>query len=125
MGPDGAIWFTEAYADALGHLDPATGRITEYPVPDLYGQPGALAAGSNGALYFTQNGSGSIGRFTPSTGYFAQFGLPVGITTDLVRGPDGAIWFSEGNSGPTTIGRLGPDGSSPSITTKKTLATPA
>lgn len=111
VGPDGAIWFTEAYGAALGRLDPATGRIAEYPVPDLYGQPGALAVGGDGALYFTQNGSGSIGRFTPSTGRFAQFGLPFGITTDLARGPDGAIWFSEGKFGPTTIGRLGPDGS--------------
>jgi virginiamycin B lyase len=111
FGPDNAIWFTESYADQLGRLDPLTGHITEYPIPQLDGQPGRLAVGSDGAIYFAQNHFGSMGRFTPSTGRFAEFGLSSGDTVDLVRGPDGAIWFTSAWGGVLQIGRLGPDGS--------------
>jgi virginiamycin B lyase len=109
-GPDNAVWFTEAYADQIGRLDPATGHITEYASPQLGIQPGVLAVGGDGALYFTQNGYGNIGRFTPSTGRFDRFGLSPGRTLGLVRGPDGAIWFTSSWGGALQIGRLSPDG---------------
>jgi virginiamycin B lyase len=65
-GPDGGIWFTEGWRDALGRID-ASGRITEFPVPRLSktdsGMPQYFALGPDCALWFTY-GDG-IGRVQP------------------------------------------------------------
>ena len=41
--PDGAIWYTGMFANVLGRIDPATGRIKEYPA--RYAAVGAARAG--------------------------------------------------------------------------------
>jgi streptogramin lyase len=80
-GPDGLIWLSESWRDALARID-GQGRLTEFPLPPLpplpymgrmlgrhRGGPGALALGPDGALWFTYGdgmftyGEG-IGRFS-------------------------------------------------------------
>jgi streptogramin lyase/pimeloyl-ACP methyl ester carboxylesterase len=99
-GPDGNLWFTEAYAPGggVGKVTPA-GNVTEFPA----GLAGGITTGSDGNLWFT--GSGHIGRITTG-GQIAQFeGGGLGYIT---AGPDGNLWFTEYREG--KIGRITPMG---------------
>lgn len=104
-GPDGALWFTEAYpTNAIGRIT-TDGVVTQYSLPANFSNPAALTVGSDGALWFLQiglyNGTASearVGRITTS-GSFSGFTVPVssGVTingeSNLIAGSDGALWF--------------------------------
>ena len=65
VDPAGIVWFTEAgVVGALGRLDPATGVITEFDVPDF---PRQLAVAIDGAVWFTERFTPQgVGRFDPA-----------------------------------------------------------
>jgi virginiamycin B lyase len=65
-GPDGAIWMTERYANAIGRVTGA-GEFTELPVPTSDSYPYGIAVGSDGALWFTEYNSNKIGRIGSGT----------------------------------------------------------
>jgi virginiamycin B lyase len=33
IATDGTIWYSSEWRDVMGRLDPATGQVTEYPMP--------------------------------------------------------------------------------------------
>ncbi len=101
-GPDGNMWFTEQFGDAIGRITP-NGTVTEFPEPytDLLG----ITAGPVGNIWFTAR-SGAVGRITP-TGMVTMF--PVGGgPSDITTGPDGNLWFTQRYS--DQIGRITPTG---------------
>src|SRR5262245_9098811 len=58
MGPDGAVWFTEALPGKIGRIT-LDGEIIEYQVPlPANAAPGifGITAGPDGALWFTMLG---------------------------------------------------------------------
>jgi streptogramin lyase len=93
VGPDGAIWFTDAAAQTINRID-ATGAATAFPTPGYL--PGSIASGSDGNLWFAETVAGTIGRMTTS-GIVTWFptccfeSLPLGITS----GPDGNLWLAD------------------------------
>lgn len=97
VGRDGNIWFSEAWADKIGHITPS-GAVTEFSIsPSPFTvYPWGITTGPDGNIWFTGYYSGMIGCVTPS-GSVSYFSIPtpdsgpVGITT----GPDGNIWFTE------------------------------
>src|SRR5262249_42929171 len=94
-GPDGALWFTEFFADKIGRISTA-GRITEIQVPPHSG-PLEIIAASDGRLYFTEFSRNRIGRMT-TTGALAELASdmsPHASPSGLAFGPDGALWFTE------------------------------
>ena len=105
-GPDGALWFTESFANKIGRITTA-GVITEFAVPSANSQLlGGITQGPDGAVWFTEEIAGKIGRIT-TAGVITEFsagGAPLGITT----GPDGALWFTQ--SFANQIGRITTDG---------------
>ncbi len=112
QGPDGAMWFTERDADAIGRIG-SDGTVTQYPSSGNGLQSGAdpagIVTGPNGDLYFTEYGTSAIGELDPTTGQLVgEYPTPTtGSGPDgITVGPDGAIWFAE-NSG-SRIGRLDP-----------------
>jgi streptogramin lyase len=104
-GPDGAVWFTELAADAIGRST-LKGEMTEFT--GLAGPALTIASGPDGDLWFAENGADKIGRITPgvSGGDLKEFSLPSGSRPlDIIDGGDGALWFTEqGNGG--AIGRI-------------------
>src|SRR5215471_744 len=60
--PDGAIWYTGMFANALGRIDPKTGAIKEYPLKTPQSGPHGLTADKDGRIWFTANSKGYIGR---------------------------------------------------------------
>lgn len=98
LGPDGALWFTEVFANQIGRISTA-GEITEFPVPTADSQPWGIVTGPDGNLWFTEFAGGKIGRITPG-GAVTEFdgGRARGITV----GPDGSLWYAKDNS----LGRI-------------------
>ncbi|WP_433175051.1 Vgb family protein [Actinoallomurus sp. CA-150999] len=119
-GPSGSVWFAEN-AGGLGKVDSA-GKVTEYPLPansqKTFGAADAMAAGPGGRLWFTDSSVDvpRVGYVDPATGKTTLFEVPTttdvnfagGRLTDIVAGPDGAMWF--GGVSATAIGRIDASG---------------
>ena len=107
-GPDGNLWFTDAFMGKIGRLSPGA-ALSMFTVP-REGAPGNIVVGSDGALWFAQQNAelSSIGRITTS-GEFRFYELPVpSDLRSIAAGPDGNIWFADGTN--HAIGRLTPAG---------------
>lgn len=127
-GPDGAIWVTEEAAMKLARIDPATGRIREFPLFGLDGLlgdlfdggslgnplpiPGPIVTGSDGRLYFSLNFAGSVGlgakmgSYDPRTHKAEAYDTPSSFSSpcDMNNEQPGAIWFAELTA--NKVGRL-------------------
>jgi virginiamycin B lyase len=107
-GADGAMWFTEAFANNIGRIT-VDGEVTEYPLPTAQSVPVGLALGSDGAVWFVEKTANQIGRIT-TDGVITEYPIPTRASTPLriAAGSDGALWFTEydGNK----IGRITTDG---------------
>jgi hypothetical protein len=93
--PDGkTIWFTESAAGKIGQLDPATGVISEFPIPISNGPEAITSAGGN--LWFVLGGGGLLDSINPITD---QFAVPTSIEPNFtVAGlvADGnLLWFTD------------------------------
>ncbi len=122
-GPDGAIWVTEELAMKLARIDPATGRIQEFPLTGLRDGlrgsignplpiPGPIVTGSDGRLYFSLNLAGSVGlghrmaAFDPRTHRLETYDTPSSLSSpcDVNNEMPGSIWFAELTA--NKVGRL-------------------
>ena len=92
----------------IGKILPATGAITEYPVPTSGSGPVGITTGPDGNLWFTESQGNKIGKIIPATGAITEYPVttsgsdPFGITT----GSDGNLWFTEAQG--NKIGKLDP-----------------
>jgi virginiamycin B lyase len=99
VGPDGALWFAEAFTASVGRITTA-GKISEKvvfsPAKDYELAPDFIATGSDGALWYTTEFNGVIGRVTTS-GVPSQFEINKKSSepTGIAAGPDGALWFTD------------------------------
>ncbi|MGH2508929.1 MAG: virginiamycin B lyase family protein, partial [Ktedonobacteraceae bacterium] len=124
--PDNTIWFTEQYADYIGHYFPATGQYKTYPLPTLSlpdpsgthktlslpSAPNDLILDKHGILWFTEINANAIGSLNTANGSIHHYPLtsapnakpldPYGLTID----PQGTIWFTEITS--NRLGHLNP-----------------
>ena len=116
-GPDGALWFTEYYGHKIGRIT-TSGTISEYPItgqsPPGFHSPLGITSGPDKALWFIDDTYGIIGHAT-TQGTISEFpgtGITDAKGSAIVTGPDGAIWFTQGNS---SLGRIAVDGTEQSI----------
>jgi virginiamycin B lyase len=75
IDPEGTIWYAGNAANAgavamhIGRLDPETGEIEKYMMPDeRAADPHTLVFDSQGDIWFTVQGGNFIGKFWPKTG---------------------------------------------------------
>ncbi|MBM3779936.1 MAG: cytochrome C [Acidimicrobiia bacterium] len=113
---DGSIWWTGQFASTLGRVDPKTGTMREYALPDASG-PHGLVEDRSGHVWYTGISKNYIGSLDPASGTVKEYPLP-----EDVRGPHtpifdqaGTLWFTL-QSG--HVGRLVP--STGEITVKGT-----
>jgi virginiamycin B lyase len=106
--PDGTVWYTAQAAGKLGHLDPATGKITEVPLGEG-SAPHGVIVGPDGGAWVTDGGRNTIVRVDAATLEVKQYPLPASSgyanlnTATFDR--RGRLWFT-GQSG--IYGRLDP-----------------
>ncbi|MBV8564582.1 MAG: hypothetical protein JO273_03900 [Methylobacteriaceae bacterium] len=106
---DGTIWYTGQMANALGHLDPTTGRITEYHADRPMSGPHGLVADRDGNIWFTANFGGYIGKLEPGTGKLTEYDLPDPAARDPhtpLFDQNGTLWFTVQSA--NMVGRLDP-----------------
>lgn len=106
---DGTIWYTGQMANALGRIDPTTGRITEYRLNTPMSGPHGLVADRDGNIWFTANFAGYIGKLDPGTGKITEYKLPSSAARDPhtpLFDQSGILWFTV--QGGNMIGRLDP-----------------
>jgi virginiamycin B lyase len=96
VADDGAAWFCEILAGAVGRIDRA-GRITEFALPEPGSKPHAIVADHAGeGCWFTLWGSNQLGHVTLS-GEFSFIDLePSGHSEPhgLAVAPSGAVWVA-------------------------------
>jgi streptogramin lyase len=99
VGPDGNIWFTEQYGNRIGRLvfpsaAPTPGTTTGAPQPTVSPGEGAVP--------------NSIDQFFARKRQEFKLPSPARQPFEIVRGPDGNLWFTEQTG--AAIGRITPAG---------------
>jgi virginiamycin B lyase len=95
---DGSVWWTGKYGDVIGRLDPRTGRMKIFRLPQPYSQPIYIAQGC-GAMYFTEltnsaigsvSNNGKIRQYTTPTNPPYGGSRPIAVAIRRCR-----VWFTE------------------------------
>ena len=91
----GTVWFTGNRNNRLVKMDPETGKLTTYMIPDpTVRDPHTMIFDQKGNAWFTAQQSAFVGHFVPATGQFKLFKMdqgsrPYGIVIDKTGRP----WF--------------------------------
>jgi virginiamycin B lyase len=71
---DGNVWYTEdTKPHAVGRVDPRTGKVDEWELPDPEGHPHGLTVDSEGWVYWAELRRPYLGRLNPKTGEMERF----------------------------------------------------
>jgi virginiamycin B lyase len=123
VGPEGDLFFGELHATAgphgidraaIGRLSP-TGRLAQFDLGAGGSEVGSIATGPDGDLWFTLRYRGDsirpgrwVGKMTPD-GVLTRYRVD-GAPTQIVAGPDGALWFADPDGDRSALGRISPEG---------------
>jgi virginiamycin B lyase len=105
---DQTIYWTGMFASLVGQLDPKTGEMREYKLPQGT-SPHSIINDRDGMIWFTGNGNGTVGRLDPRTGDIKTYPMPDPAARDPhtpIFDHSGLLWFTLQNS--NMIGRLTP-----------------
>ncbi|MGH6903273.1 MAG: virginiamycin B lyase family protein, partial [Geminicoccaceae bacterium] len=105
---DGAIWWAGQWGNLIGRIDPATGEMTEYPLP-ADAMPHTVTLDEAGNVWYTGNKNATIGMLDPDTGKITEYPMPDPAAKDphtAVFDRNGILWFTLQQS--NMIGRLDP-----------------
>jgi virginiamycin B lyase len=105
---DGSIWWVGQFGNLMGHFNPATGEVKEYPLPPN-SFPHTVELDASGTPWYTGNKNGSVGKLDPATGQITVYKMPDPKAKDphtLVFDKKGIAWFTLQNS--NMVGRLDP-----------------
>ncbi len=108
----GTAWYSSFGEQAIGKLDPKTGKVTEYPVPEpKKGSPTgllSLRADKAGNLWAGMMYQGAIMKFDPKTEQVQVWNLPaelnrdntqINMTSPMTVDVDGKIWTQNNGVG--------------------------
>jgi virginiamycin B lyase len=106
--PDGSIWWAGQYKSLTGRLNPQTGEMKEFQLPDG-SRPHSIISDASGNIWYMGNGNGTVGRLTPSTGEIKVYPLGDPKAKDPhtpIFDRNGILFFTLQNS--NMVGRLNP-----------------
>ena len=98
---DGSLRWTGQWSSQLGRVDPKTGAIEEFPLPDGSG-PHGLTEDADGNIWFTGISRNYIGKLDPNRGEVTRYPVPEATVAPAgARGPhtpifdqNGTLWFT-------------------------------
>ena len=114
---DGNVWYSNFGEQAVGKLDPKTGKVTEYNVPIL--KPGfptgelGMQMDPAGNFWFGMMFQGGVAKLDPRTGQFQTWSAPADFNRDMTQinmaapqheNVDGKVWTQ--NNGFAVIHRI-------------------
>ena len=106
--PDGSIWWAGQWGNLIGHLDPASGAMHEYPLP-AGAMPHSVTPDAAGRIWYTGNKNGTVGFLDAKSGAITVYPMPDPAARDphtAVFDADGILWFTLQQS--NRVGRLDP-----------------
>ena len=78
VDPTGMVWYAGNRNARIGRLDPSSGEIKTYPMPNAVARdPHTLIRDNNGKIWFTVQGGNHIGRLDPASGKVDLIASPV------------------------------------------------
>jgi len=92
QAPDGSIWWAGMWANLIGRINPETGEVTEYTLPEN-AKPHTVTPDREGNIWYTGNSNGTIGKLDPRTGMITEYKMP----DPAARDPHTAIFDKKGN----------------------------
>ena len=107
--PDGSIWWVGQWGNLMGRIDPKTGEMEEFELPEG-AKPHSVTIDSEGTPWYTGNKNGTIGKLDPETGKITVYKMPDEAARDphtAVFDGDGILWFTLQHS--NMLGRLDPE----------------
>ena len=108
QAPDGSIWWAGMWANLIGRINPDTGEVTEYTLPEN-AKPHTVTPDREGNIWYTGNSNATIGKLDPRTGMITEYKMPDPAARDphtAVFDKKGALWFTMQVS--NMVGRLVP-----------------
>jgi len=105
---DGTIWWAGQWGNLIGRIDPITGAMTEYPLPEG-AKPHSVTLDAEGQVWYTGNGNGTVGMLDPQSGEITVYNMPDPAARDphtAIFDADGILWFTLQRS--NMVGRLDP-----------------
>lgn len=105
---DGSIWWAGQWGNLIGRINPDTGDMREYPLPDG-AKPHNIVTDHAGNIWYTGNGNGTLGKLDPRSGEIAVFKMPDPAARDphtAIIDQKGTVWFTLQQS--NMVGRLIP-----------------
>jgi virginiamycin B lyase len=106
--PDGTIWWAGMWGNLVGRLDPKTGEVWEYTLPEN-ARPHTVTPDMEGNIWYTGNSNGTIGKLDPRTGTITEYKMPDPKARDPHTAEfdkKGTLWFTLQSS--NMVGRLIP-----------------
>jgi virginiamycin B lyase len=106
--PDGSIWWAGMWANLVGRINPKTGEVLEYTLPEG-AKPHSVTPDQEGNIWYTGNSNGTIGKLDPRTGRITEYKMPDPAARDphtAVFDKKGTLWFTLQQS--NMVGRLIP-----------------
>lgn len=113
----GKAWFSDFGEQVLGELDPKTGKLTEFPVPELkHGWPTGelgLQADEDGNLWLGMMFQAGVAKFDKTNEKFQTWRIPPDFNKDMTQvnmaspqrsAQDGKVWMQ--NNGFAVVQRL-------------------
>lgn len=102
VAKNGAVWFTERLADAIGKWDPVTAQVSEFSLLTKKSAPTGIAIDeARQRVWFTQKSASQIGYLEIGSGKIVEMKTPSRPSepSTIAVAPDGMIWFDERSQG--------------------------
>ncbi len=95
LAPDGQLWFCGQDGNYIGRLDPASGKLTRFELPDGT-HPHNLIVAADGIVWFAGNRNATLGRLNPKSGRIRSYDMPKALEDPhtLIWDGQGNIWFT-------------------------------
>jgi len=106
---DGTIYWAGMWGNVIGHVDPKTGAIKEFPIKTAKSGPHGLTEDKAGNIWYAANTGAYIGKLDPKTGNITEYKMPDPAARDPhtpLFDRKGQLWFTMQNS--NMVGRLNP-----------------
>jgi virginiamycin B lyase len=103
--PDGSIWWTGMWASLAGRLDPVTGEMEEFLLPEM-ARPHTIVPDQDGNIWYTGNSNATVGKLDPRTGEITEYETEASDPHSAVFHPNGNLYFTAQQA--SMLGRLNP-----------------
>lgn len=106
---DGHVWYSQIGANVIGKIDPGSGEVTQYTMPEEWMGPRRLKAAPDGRIWIPFFSTAEIAVFDPETERLQRYDLPHPGDTPyalVVDGATGIVWVCGTSS--NTIYRFDP-----------------